>query len=170
MKIFRKIAQTVPSTETDATNQSTTAVSGSPRAFIATNYYPIILAFSSKNAPIINGLSNTLNNALYYLSNGKIDLEWMKSVNFNFDISNTPSADLHNLMGFTKQVYSQIYTNNGQLDNRSLSTEEISKRINPLKFSQFLGNISATGTNSQLNIKIGGNLKSIINNYLLQIK
>lgn len=170
MKILRKIAQTAaPSTNTDGVSQATT-VSGSPQSFVATNYYPLILAFSAKNAPIINGLSNILNNALYYSSDGKIDLQWMKSVNFNFDTSNTPSVDLKNLMGFAKQVYLQIYTNNGQLDNRELSPQEIANRINPLKTSQYLGSMSASGTNSQLSAKIGGNLRTLINNYLLQIK
>lgn len=147
-----------------------TTVSGSPQAFIASDYYPIVLAFTAKNAVIINSLSNILNNALYYSSNGKIHLQWMKSVNFNFDMSNTPSADLRNLMGFTKQVYLQIFTNNGQLDKKALTAQEIANRLNPLKYSQYLSNMSATGTNSQLNTKIGGNVRTLINNYLLQIK
>jgi hypothetical protein len=167
IKILKKIAQTaVPA----AANQSTTTVAGSPQTFIASDYYPTVLAFSAKDAVIINDLSNVLNNALYYSSNGKIHLQWMKSVNFNFDMSNTPSADLHNLMGFTKQVYLQLYTNNGQLDKKALSAQEIINRLNSLKYSQYLNNMSATSTNSQLDTKIGGNLKTLINNYLLQIK
>jgi hypothetical protein len=165
MKFFKKIAQTAVSTENE-----TATVSGSPKAFMATDYYPIILAFSSRNIPLIDGLSNVLNNALYYSSNGKNDLQWLKSINFNFDVSNVLSTDLRNIIGFAKQVYLQIYTNNGQIDKKALSSQEIADRINPLKYSQYLSNMSATGTNSQLNTKIGGNLRTLINNYLLQIK
>jgi hypothetical protein len=171
MKIFKKIARAaIPSNAEGITDTTKTTVSGSPKAFIATNYYPIILAFSSRNAPLINGLTNILNNALYYSSNGKIEMDWMKNANFNFDISNTPSEDLRNLMGFAKQLYLQVYTNNGQLDKRALTAQEISGRLNPLKFSQYLNNMNATGVTSQLNTKIGGNTKTLINNYLSQIK
>jgi|SRR6185436_6690582 len=171
LRIFEKLAQANPPENLPTTQTAQTkTVSGSPPSFMATDYYPITLAFSPRNTPIINVLSNLLNQALYYSSDGKIHLPWMRSVNFNFDTSNIPSVDLKNLMEFSKQIYNQIYTSNGKFDNRQLTAQEIFNRINPLKYSQYINNLSSTNPAGQLASKIGGNIKNFINNYLLQIK
>lgn len=170
-RILTKLAQTnVPNNLPTSQITQTKTISGSPPSFTATDYYPISLAFFSKNANIINTLSNILNQALYYSSDGKIHLQWMHSVNFNFDTSNIPSVDLKNLMNFTKQVYNQLYTNNGKLDNKQLSAQEIKDRVTPLQLSQYISNLSSTNPIGQLSSKIGGNIKTFINNYLYQIK
>lgn len=165
-KILYKLSQTADNLTTDGVN-ATKTVSGSPTPFIATDYYPnIILAFSSNNATIINKLIDVINMALYYTSNGKVDFQWMKSNNFNFTTSDIPSVDLKNLMNFSKEIYSQIFSSNRQ----KLNPEEISQKINLLKNSKALQNISSTNPVGQLSGKIGGNIKVVINNYLLQIK
>lgn len=167
-RLLEKLAQTTAPGNLPTTQ--TTSVSGSPPTFVATDYYPIVLAFGAKNVPIINNLTNAINQALYYTSSGKIHLQWMKLANFNSDTSNTNSLELKNLMNFAKQIYNQIYTNNGKLDNKQLSPQEISARIAPLKTSMFLSNLSSTNPIGQLASKIGGNIKTLVNNYLLQIK
>lgn len=168
-RLIEKISQDI-NLPTSGVSESK-PISGTPPSFIATNYYPsIIAAFSPRNSIIINELCNTINKALYYTSNGKIHLSWMKSVNFNFDTSNVPSVDLKNLMEFSRQIYYTLLTNNGEIDNKQLTQEEIYNRLLPLKHSLYLNNLSSTNPMGQLASKIGGNIKTLINNYLLQIK
>jgi len=170
LKILEKIAQTTLNLPTDQISQTKT-VAGSPPTFIATDYYPsIILGFSAKNAPIINGLSNLLNNALYYSSNGQVNLSWMRSNNFNFGTSQVPSIDLKNIMELCKLLYNKIYTDLGQSYKKTLTSEEISEKVKLLDNSQYLSNLSSVQPTSQLATKIGGNLKTLIHNYLAQIK
>lgn len=145
-------------------------VSGTPPGFISTDYYSIILAFTPKNAVIINTLTNTLNLALFYASNGKIHLPWMKSVNWNFDTSNIKDIDLKNLMLFSKQLFNTLFTDTGAQYSKQLSSTEIANKINTLKNSQYLTNISGTNPMGQMATKIGGNIKTLITNYLSQIK
>lgn len=170
IKLLQRIAQDATNTPTAGVT-ATTPVSGSPPAFKATDYYPgIIVAFTPRNAVLINNLADLLNQALYYNSGGKVNLSWMRSINFNFGIDNTPSLDLKNLMGFSKQVYRQLFTNNGAMDKQPLTPKEIEERLAPLKGSLFLSNLPVTNPMGQLASKIGGNIKIFINNILLQIK
>lgn len=171
-RIIEKLAQMSQpdNLQTDEVTQTKT-VSGSPPSFNPADFYPnIIKTFNPRNMPIINGLTNALNQALYYTSNGKVHLQWMRSVNFNFGTDDIPSVDLKNLMGFAKQLYNSIFTNNGDTDTQALNSTEIIQRIAPLKSSQFINNLSNTNPMGQLSAKIGGNIKTIINNYLLQIQ
>ncbi len=157
---LEKIAQTT----------SATSISGSPPEFIAPNYYPIVLAFSTRNTYLINNLTNIINQALYYTSNGKIQLQWMKNQNFNFDTSGQSNINLKNLMGFAKMMFNTIFTNNGAKYIKQLSPQEINDKVNILKSSTFLNLLSATNPIGQLASKIGGNVKTLINNTLNQIK
>lgn len=170
LKILNKIAQTTTTQTTDAVNQ-TNSVSGAPPEFTATNYYPsIIIGFTSKNVPWINGLTNVLNLALFYTSNGQVNLTWMKNNNFNIGTTAIPSQDLKNIANFCKVLYQNIYTNLGQNYQQPLNTQQIAEKINILNNNQFLNNLPTTMISGQLQSKLGGNLKTIIKNYLLQIK
>lgn len=168
-KLF-KLAQTAAN-PTPTTTAPSTTVSGSPPTFNPENYYPgIVIAFSARNLPIINQLTYVLNQALYYSSNGQIDLQWMRSVNFNFQADNVVSLDLRNIMLFTKQVYFKIFSNNGTPDKAPLNSQQILARTQQLKQSYYLTSLSTVNPTSQLSAKIGGNLKTIINDLLLQIR
>jgi hypothetical protein len=171
LRILRRLAQVnSPEIPTDEVAK-TTSVSGSPPSFNALDSYPsIITAFQSKNVPWINGLGNLLNTCLYYTSNGKVTLPWMKSNNFNFDASQVPSVDLKNLMNLTKLVYTQLFTNLGQPYKAQLTPLQIAEKISNLNSNQFLNNLSSIQSGGQINTKIGGNVKNLIQNYLLQIK
>ena len=171
LKILNKIAQTVPGNLPTDSVANTTPVTGSPPAFNASDYYPSFrIGFQAKNVPWINGLANLLNTSMYYASNGKVSLPWMRSVNFNFGADQVPSVDLRNIMNFTKLVYNQLFTNLGQAYEQPLTPEQIDEKIRLLKVSQFYNNLSQINPSGQLTIKIGGNLKTLINSYLLQIK
>ncbi len=170
LKFLEKIGQTPPNVPTEEVAK-TTSVSGNPPSFIASNQYPsIVIGFQSRNLPAINNLSNLLNNSLYYSSNGKIHLPWMKSNNFNFGTDQIPSADLKNLMNFTKVIYSQLFTNNGQNYKVQLTPQEIANKIKILQSNQSLNNLPAVQPGGQLATKVGGNVKNLIQDYLLQIK
>jgi hypothetical protein len=170
LRVLEKIAQATPNVSTEEVAK-TTSVSGSPPTFIASNLYPsIIVGFQNKNVPWINGLANLLNTAMYYTSGGKVTLPWMKSNNFNFDTSQVPSIDLRNLMNFTKVIYNQLFTDNGQAYKGSLTPLQISQKISNLSSNQFLNNLSSVQPGGQVNAKLGGNVKTLIQNYLLQIK
>ena len=169
LKLLKKIAQTVPVTTTNSTVQTQT-VTGQPKPFNPVSYYPSITLAFGRNVPFIIQLSNILNLGLYYTSNGATDLFWMYSQNFNFDMSSASNEDLKNLMGFAKQVHQFIFTNSGTLDKVALNAQNIADRIAPLKISKFIQNLSNTNPIGQLSAKIGGNIKTIINNLLLQIR
>lgn len=146
-------------------------VAGSPPSFMPANYYPTMTeAWGTRNLSIINDLTDAVNQGLYYTSDGKVHLPWMKGVNFNFGTDNVPSVDLKNIMGFAKQLHQLVFTNNGEDFQKALTSQEIAKKIAPLKTSQFISNLSTTNPMGQLSAKIGGNIKTIINNLLSLIK
>jgi len=172
LKLWEKIAQTPPPPNTPTPQVAQTqTVSGSPPIFIATDWYPsIIIGFQSKNAPIINGLSNLLNTTLFYTSGGQVHLRWMREQNFTFGSDQFPSSNLRNLMNFSKLIYQQIFTNMGVPYQQPLTPQQIAEKIALLRSSQFLGNLSATNPTSQLATKISGNVRELITNFLLRIK
>lgn len=171
LKILIKMAQNVPQNLPTDSVANAQPVTGSPPAFTASDYYPSMrIGFQARNMPWINGLANLLNSSAFYTSNGKVTLPWMRSVNFTFGTDQVPSVDLKNIMNFTKLVYNQLFTNLGQAYQQPLTPEQIAEKIELLKNSQFYNNLSRVNPTSQLSIKIGGNLKTLINSYLLQIK
>lgn len=171
LKLLGKIAQNVPQNLPTDSVANTTPITGSPPAFNASDYYPSMrIGFQTKNIPWINGLANLLNTSMFYAGGGKVSLPWMRSVNFTFGTDQVPSVDLRNIMNFTKLVYSQLFTNLGQAYQQPLTPEQIAEKIEILRNSQFYNNLSQVNPTGQLSTKIGGNLKTLINSYLLQIK
>lgn len=171
IQFLEKMAQATPPNVPTEEVAETTSVSGSPPPFNALDYYPtMITGFQAKNMPWINGLSQLLNTVMFYSSNGKITLPWMRSNNFSFSGDQVPSADLKNLMNFTKLVYNQLYTNVGSVYKQQLTPAQIAEKIRLLSSSQFLNNLSSVQPGGQVATKIGGNVKTLIHNYLLQIK
>lgn len=166
-EILQKIAQGVPTSSVSQTQN----VAGAPPPFSTYNLYPgIVVAFQPKNALIIDRLANILNNSLYYLSNGEFSLQWMKNNNFVFGTSDIPAMPLRLIMNFTKLVYNTLFSEHGTFYKIPLTPEEIKEKINILKNSQFLLNLPSTNLSGQLASKIGGNLREIVNNLLLQIR
>lgn len=171
LKVLIKIAQNVPQDLPTDSVANTQPVTGSPPLFNASDYYPSMrIGFQVKNMPWINGLANLLNTSMFYASSGKVTLPWMRSVNFTFGTDQVPSVDLRNIMNFTKLVYNQLFTNLGQAYQQPLTPDQIIEKIELLRNSQFYNNLSRVNPTGQLSIKIGGNLKTLINSYLLQIK
>jgi len=171
LRFWQKLAQSIPANLPTAQVTKNQPVSGTPPTFIASEWYPsIIIGWQSKNVPWINGLTSLINTALFYTSNGQIHIPWMRAQNFFFQLDQIPSVDLRNLMNFTKLMYNQIFTNLGYSYQQSLTPQQITAKVNILRNSPFLLNLSLTNPSSQLASKIGGNLRQFIVNYLLQIK
>ncbi len=171
MKELQKIAQSaINDSPTDEVNK-TISISGSPPNFIASNYYPsIIIAFKSKNATLINQLLSLLNNAIFYSSNSKLNIDYLRQLNFSISGDQANSEALKNIIKFSKQVYQFILTDTGKNYKKPLLPEEIENKINILKSSQFLNQIPSTVATSQLAVKVGGDVKTKIKNLLDQIK
>lgn len=166
-RLINKLGQNVSDALPSEKIISTQTVSGSPPNFVASNYYPLLVkVFNSRNVTIINNLANVINQALYYTSNGKIHLPWMYNTNFNFDSSIVPSTELKNLMNFSKAMSQYFFYNLTD----TLSAQEVTDKVKLLLNNQSLLTLPQTSTSSQLTTKIGGDLKTIIKNYLLQIK
>lgn len=171
-RILTKMAQATPPPNLPSEEVSKTkTVSGAPSYFDIVQYYPtIITAFGSQNMNWITRLINVVNQALFYTSDGQIQFKWMENNNFNFGIDSAPSPDLKNLMGFSKQIHDNIFLNNGSKHEKQLTSEEISKKVQNLKSSSFLSNLSQTSPMGQLKSKLGGDAKTLIKDILLQIK
>lgn len=160
LKILEKIAQT-----------QTKSVAGSPPKFVASDIYPSIMtAFQSKNVPLINALADLLNTVMYYTSNGQVNMMQLRNNNFNLGTDQVISADLKNLMEFSKILYNQVFTNLGVDFKSPLSSQQISDKITVLKNSSYLNNLSNANLTGQVATKVSGNPKELIKNYLLQIK
>lgn len=171
-RILNKLAQmeapdNLPSEEVSKTK----TVSGSPSYFDITQYYPtVITGFGSQNMSWLTKLIDVINQSLFYTSDGQIQFKWMQNNSFNFTTDGVPSVDLKNLMGFSQQIYHIIFTNNGEQYTQQLKPEEIAKKIQALKSSSFLSNLSQSNPMGQLQSKLGDNVKTLINDILLQIK
>lgn len=145
-------------------------VTTSPPDFSVISYYnTIVVGFGSQNAAIINKLFDLINSALFYISNGKYDLQWMKSQNFNFGTSAISLPELRNLMNFTKIIFYYLL-NNGQQFKNKLTNEAIQYRVDKVLSSNELKSLPTNLTSKKVQEKIGGSLKTMINNYLTLVR
>lgn len=172
LKILQKIAQSTTTTDLPTAQVAATqSISGAPTSFVASNIYPtIVTGFTSRNIGYINALADLLNTCIFYSSNGQLDLNRMKTNNFSSGLTAVPSADLKNLMGFSKALYNIMFTNHGQDFKKQLSPQEIQQLINNLENNQFIQNLPSTNPVGQLATKVEGNIKTLIVNYLSNIK
>lgn len=171
-RILSKMAQMeAPSNLPTEEVTKTKTVSGSPSYFDIVQYYPtIITAFGSQNMNWITKLIDVVNQGLFYTSGGQVQFKLLENNNYNFGTDSIPSVDLKNLLGFSKQIYSNLFTSNGTDYVKQLTAEEIAKKIQTLKSSSYLSNLSQSNPMGQLQSKLGGNIKTLINDILLQIK
>lgn len=167
-KILNKFAQAMPldTPSEKFVNKNTNL--GTPPSFTASDKYPALrTAFNSNAISIINNLSSYLNQALFYASDGNYTMSKLFSINFNFSPTMIPNVnrDLKFLVLFAKEVYNTIY-NAGNKYIDLLKKEEYVNKINNLLQSQNLNNLSQTNPTGQLSIKMGGNIKTDIINFL----
>ena len=151
------------------TTTGPTTVAGSPTTFDPFQFFPTMtVGWGANNATPIRRLSNVLNNALYVLSNGGLDINRMRANNFMVDVSKYPDVVLRGVIRYIGQVYRFLFTNFGQAFTGPV--QDKTHRIQVLKNVLITFQIPDGGINQFLNNKIGGNLKPIIIDTLSLIK
>lgn len=170
LKILKKMAQadlgTIP---TDQAVQSKPAPPPPP-SFQASSAYPgIRYGFNQASVAIIDNLASLLNMAAHYSSAGAINFQTFRNDNFNFDASGVPSVDQRNIMNLSKKVYHTLL-NNGQEFARPLTAQQVAEMADIVLESPELNNLSHVSPTGQLALKIQGNLKTLITNYLTYLK
>lgn len=159
---------TTPDTSVAANEQMVNVNLGEPPDFNPTNLYPTLTkAFAPNALGVINRLSNYINDAIFYASNGQYSLKNFYNVNFNFSPTMIPSTNrnLNFLAMFAKEMYKELYNSNNAY-TAPLNKELYSNKINALLQSQYLNNLSQVNPNSQLAKKMGGNVKIEVINIL----
>jgi len=148
---------------------ATTSVAAPPPAFQASSMYPTVRkGYNPNSVQILDNFISLLNKAIHYTTSGKINFQTFKNNNFNFDASTSPSPDQKNIMNFSKKVYQNLL-NNGMFA-KALTAQEINVKIDfLLKQPEYQG-LSQVQPSSQLALKIGGNLKTLIFDQLTYLK
>lgn len=134
--------------------------------FLATSKFPYLLtSFKSSGAvDIINKLSDYLNKAVFYSSDGEMDMLMLINKKFIISASDPSIAsnkDLKSLVLFSKDIYSTIF-NNGVAFTEPVDKEKFLSIISTLRKSSALSSLSQTNPSSELGKKMGGDIKSNI--------
>ena len=164
-----RLAQVTPSIPTDQV-AATAPIPPPPPDFQASAIYPgIRIGFASNSITIIDELVSLLNIALHYTTAGAINILKLRSMNFIFDASQSPSVDQRNLMNFSKKIFTTLL-NSGQPFVQKLDATKIEEMVDTLLASQELNQLSQVNPSGLLATKIPGNLKTTITNYLNYLK
>lgn len=144
-------------------------VVGTPSPVTVSMFPTANLGWGANNISHIQKIINTLNVAMFQLSNGRIDFDKLKQQNFNIDVSAYVAA-LKGMVGLSKLIYQSVLTNNGAQFKAALTPEQKKNIIDGIKGNTTFGTIPDGGITPVLPNKIGGNFKSIILNALANIK
>lgn len=163
-----KLAQTTPAIPTEQAATSKTIPT--PPTFIMTDIYPGIRKnFNLPSIQIINTFMSLLNTALQYASAGTVNLQVFRNSNFNLDASGAPSVDQRNLMNLTKLAFN-ILLNKGDAIAQPLTGQQVTDLADRILSSQFYQDLSKVQPTGPLANKIQGNLKTIIQTFMMQLK
>lgn len=152
-KVLQKIAQTQPNqaTEVTPTLPPPTAVPGDV-------YTQLNQGFNGATVNTIKSITNYLNAALYYASQGKDSIQ--KISNNNSDLSGA-SPEHKNIGTIAKKVY-ETFLNKKNPFPKKIVPAMIHTWCNNIINSAEYNNLSQIKTTSVLATKLPGNLKSII--------
>jgi len=172
IKLLEAVAQTYPGTTPAPNTQAGPAyVAGAPYAYDPYSYYPTMtLGWGIANVNWIRRLSNIINNAIYFLSQGQLDLNKIRMVNFVVDVSKYPDRVLTAVVKFALQVYRMIYTHQTADFKTALLPEDKTAVVTQLKNFLPYFQIPDGPINVALVNKIGGNLKQVLFDTLTQIR
>ena len=166
LKTLQKIAQTTNPSTTPPTIQP---VAGNPASVTVSMFPGTDLAWGSSNVAYIQKILDTLNVAMYQLSNTKVDFNRLKQQNFNVDVSAYVAA-LKGMVSLSQTIFQTILTNNGVAYKTALTPEQKKSIIDGIKRNTSFGTIPDGGITPVLPNKIGGNFKTIILDTLQNIK
>lgn len=130
--------------------------------FIASNQFPAISKnYNPYNVEILNKLFKILNDSIFYLSNGNLDLFKYKNNNFTLEESSIVIVSLKNILLLSKYIY-QLFVLNAQT--------VLQDKVSVIIRSQIFLNIPSGNISNFLSQKLGGNFKDIIIETLGQLR
>jgi hypothetical protein len=164
IKILTKLAQTTPTTPTEAVD--TKSVSGSPEVFIASQRYPSLRTGWNgggvDNTTPIDTLTAALNQAIYYSSNGQLEIAKDLFNTNNFTAVASKYGDpTKKLVLFYKILFEQIFNSKNEF-KAPLSSEERKMRVGLVKNDTNLTSLPIVAPTGQLATKLPTNLKTLI--------
>jgi len=178
LKILNKLAQTVPgapaspASPTSPTSpnapteptSTTAAVISPPPSFQASGAWGWIGAsglYNSNSVVLIDKLTNLLNQALHYASNGKFNWQILRN-NFNVDASAAGGKDAINLLNLSKLVH-QTYLNGGNAFPQKVTGDQVVAWNTALSQSQPFLALSQLNPTGPLALKMGNPKEDILN-------
>lgn len=119
--------------------------------FIASKEYPTInTGFIPDDVKHINNIAKIINKSLHIPTGGTYNLDWAKRQMFNFEPSSARDINIKNLLGFSKELYKNFFTNNGTNFTKLLESREVLPRVTALKNSTYLNQITNVVGSSKL--------------------
>jgi hypothetical protein len=161
LKIITKLAQAQPTQPT-----TTTPTLAPPPAPPSDLFSYLNEGYNGPTAQLITGLTGQLNSALYYASQGKDNFQ--KIINNNLDLSG--AAPDNKNVGMISQKFYNTFLNRKNPFTKKIDGSVIRNWSDTLLNSSEYNNLSQINPTGLLATKLQGNLKTIIQNYINQIK
>jgi len=160
-RILEKIAQ-------DQATQTETipAVIPPPPAVPSILFSHLAEGYNGGTVAMLVGLTQQLNNALHYASNGKANFQ--KIIDGNLDLS-AAGPDEKNVGALSKKWYSTFLNNRNPFEGK-VPGKTIAVWANAMVNGPEYGGLSQVNPTGTLATKLQGNLKTIILDYINQIK
>lgn len=176
LQLLRKLAQqasapqtTANDTQTTPQTVSTTPTTTPPPAFSASQTWGwLVEVLNPITINALNSLISTLNIALHYASNGKLNWLELHNDGFQVDPSGTPSIDAKNLLNVSILVY-RTYINSGNKPPQPFTSAQIKAFNQQIANSQAFLNLAQLNPTGAVAQRIPGGLKDTILNILRYI-
>lgn len=161
-RVLTKLAQTQP-TQPETTTPSIPAPAPPP-----TDLFSYLNeGYNGATVAILKALTSRLNTALHYASNGKDNFQDI--VNNNMDLSGA-TPDHRNVGGICQRVYNTFLNRKNSFNSKKVNPATITTWADAITSSSEYNNLSQVNPTGQLAIKLQGNLKSEILNFMNGIK
>ena len=160
-RVLTKLAQTQP-TQPETTTQSIPAPAPPPTDLFA----HLNEGFNGATVAILSALTGRLNTALHYASQGKDNFQDI--VNNNMDLSGA-APDHRNVGGICQKLYGS-FLNRKNSFAKKIDPKTIATWADAITSSPEYNNLSQVNPTGQLAIKLQGNLKSELLNFMNGIK
>ena len=144
-------------------------ISSPPSITISQMFPGVLKSYTPQTIKAIDNLFNLLNTALHYSSEGHINIQTLKNINFNYDVSSIADNDQKNIVLIAKKIYSTILNSGNEFD-KELTPQLIKDMVDSIFQSNFINNLSSLNPTSIMAQKIGGNLKTLLTDDLNYIK
>lgn len=162
LRMLTKLAQTqAPQPET------TTPTLAAPPAVPTDLFSHLAEGYNANTIPLLVALTEQLNTALHYASNGKSNFQ--KIIGNNLDLSGA-APDEKNVGAVSKKLFDTFLNKKNSFNGKRILPNDIHNWADALTSSSEYSNLSQIKPTSTLATKLQGNLKTEIQNYMNQIK